>query len=212
MQRIPLPPSDGTSLTRHIAPARKALEHGEMVVVPTDTVYGLAAQASNRHACERMYRAKGRKTDQATAVLFASVRQVVWHMPGLSERARIAIETLLPGPYTLIVHNADLVTPWLCGINPEAIGVRVPHDALPLPPLAATSANVAGQAEASEIDAIPAALAARVGVAIDAGRAIGTSSTVLDLTAWEDGGAVVVLRDIGSRADAAIGMLSDACD
>lgn len=207
MDCIRLPPPDGVSLTRHLAPARAALDRRESIVVPTDTVYGLASHAMSRSACEAMYRAKGRSLQQPTAILFATPRQVQWHMPGLSPEARLACDALLPGPYTLVVQNRDEVAPWLCGTTPHAVGVRVPRDALPLPPIAATSANAAGQRPATTVEGLPISLEGRVAVAIDAGPLTGHPSTVIDITAWERGGEIVVLRDPAGFGDHAVGVL-----
>lgn len=192
-----------------------ALEHGELVVVPTDTVYGIAALATSREACGRLYLAKGRDPGQPTAVVFPDLDLLIDTIPDLSLRARIACEMLLPGPYTLVVGNPTGVLPWLCGATPGAIGVRVPAGALDLPPLAATSANLPGEPEIEVVAALPAAIAAQVACAIDAGPLPeGGASTVLDLTAWEaadappDPALVRVLRDPAGRSPAALDLLA----
>lgn len=188
--------------------AADALAAGELVAVPTDTVYGLAALAASREGCERLYSAKGRTASQPTAVLFVSVDRVLAIMPALSERARAACRELLPGPFTLVVHNGDGLCPWVCGDRPDAIGIRVPAGALELPPIAATSANEPGHPEVSRLDLLPDAIAERVSIGLHAGELpTGAASTVLDLTAWELGGDIVVLRDPAQRAEGAVAAL-----
>lgn len=193
-----------------LAPVREALLAGELVVVPTDTVYGIAALAADEVACRKLAGAKRRDVLQPTAVLFASVDALRAALPQLTPRARAAVELLLPGPWTLVVGNAHRVMPWLCGASPTAIGVRVPEGALDLPPLAATSANLHGEPAATSIAELSHQLAASIAWAIDAGGLdTRAPSTVLDLATWEIGGPIGVLRDEPGRAPGALAELTD---
>lgn len=188
---------------------QRALTAGELVIVPTDTVYGIAAHALDEDACARLAHVKGRPPGQPIAVIFATIAALEDALPTLSRRAWIAAQMLLPGPYTLVVSNPERRMPWLCGTTPEAIGVRVPEGALDLPPMAATSANIAGEPEIEAVAQLPADIAAHVACAIDGGvLESGNPSTVLDLTSWEAGGEVRVLRDPSGRAGDAITRLA----
>lgn len=188
---------------------RTALAAGHLCVVPTDTVYGLAAAADDPEACARLYEAKHRPTSQPIAIAFGSVEELLERLPGLSDRTQQAVLALLPGPYTLIAPNPDGAYRWVCGDNPQAIGVRVPEGSLHLPPIAATSANRPGKSPAATVGDLDASLAAVVAVAIDAGRLDPAQpSTVLDLTAWEAGGDVQVVRDPALRGDEALEILA----
>ena len=191
--------------------ARRALEQGELVVLPTDTVYGLAAHADNEQAVAKLYAAKGRPATEPTAVVFASLDQLHEHVTELSSRASWAISALLPGPWTLIVANPAGVYPWLTSGTPGPLGVRVPAGALDLPPVAASSANLAGVATPTQVADLAPEIIAAVACTIDRG-VLGTSgaSTVLDLTAWEAGGDIHILRDDAGRAGQAFAALEHA--
>ena len=191
---------------------RAALEGGSLIVVPTDTIYGLAARAYDEAACARLYEVKGRDAKRPTAVLFPSLDDLADALNERSRRARIACEALLPGPVTLIIGNTGKVVPWLCGETPEKIGVRVPRGAMDLPPLAATSANFTGDIEISQLSDLPPELYGEIACAVDRGvLPAGQASTVIDLTVWEDSGDVadvVVLRDPAGRAPELVGRLA----
>ena len=199
--------------SKELGYVRAALERGELVVLPTDTVYGIAAHATNGDACANLYAAKGRDKSQPIAVLLASLDDLDTFLPELSSRAYDASSALLPGPYTLIVGNPARRFGWLCGGTPGAIGVRVPADALNLPPVAATSANPSGQPEAARPGLLEPELLDLCAVAVDNGELpSGVASTVLDLTRWEASGDVtdiVVLRDPANRVDDAMALLGE---
>lgn len=169
-----------------IEQAVAALRAGEPVVLPTDTVYGLAADARNEAAVRALYRLKGRAEPQPTAVIAAEIEALVAAVPELGGRP------VLTGPYTLILPNPRRRFPWLTGDRPETIGVRVPD----LPPdarevvrrlgvVAATSANVPGGADPRAVEDIPQELLAGCAAVVDAGELPGTPSTVIDLTGPE---------------------------
>jgi L-threonylcarbamoyladenylate synthase len=169
-----------------------ALRGGELVILPTDTVYGLCASADGPEPVERLYALKGRSAEKPSALLAADVETLLRLIPELSADAVTAMRSLLPGPYTLVVPNPARRFEWLTGETPTAIGVRVPD----LPPEAmdvvsavglvvATSANAAGGADPRTVEAIPEELRARVAAIVDAGPLLGVPSTVLDLTGAE---------------------------
>ena len=105
---------------------RGAFGPGEPVVLPFDTVYGLAADPEDEDAVERLYRLKGRAEGQPTALVAATLDQLLERIPELQGPARPMMPALLPGPFTLIVPNPARRFSWLTGPNPDAIGVRVP--------------------------------------------------------------------------------------
>src|SRR3954447_6898954 len=168
--------------------AGAALRRGLPVLLPTDTVYGLCAIAT-RDATERMYAVKGRPAGQPTALVAASVEQLLDAVPELDARL---LHALLPGPFTLVVPNPAKRYPWLTGGTPEAIGVRgpeLPASALEVVaaagPIVATSANLPGGPDPRRLDDVPAELRDRVAALVDGGELPGTASTVVDLTADE---------------------------
>lgn len=194
-----------------LAVVRSALQGGQLVVVPTDTVYGIAALAHDEQAVARLYAAKGRAAAQPTAVIFASVTALLDELTDIDARSQWAVQALLPGPWTLILPNPSGRWPWLTGGVPGPLGVRVPAGALDLPAIAASSANPAGRPTAGTIDDVDEGLLPHLAVAVDAGpRTIGMESTVLDLVAWSLGdGPIRVLRDTVGRAAQALAVLSD---
>jgi L-threonylcarbamoyladenylate synthase len=161
-----------------------ALRRGEPVVLPTDTVYGLCCDAATRAPTERLYALKRRELSQPSALLAASVDDLVGAVPEL-DRARI-----LTGPYTLVLPNPARRYPWICGDSPEKLGVRVPD----LPPdaaavvralgvVVATSANLHGEPDPRRVEDLAPEL--RACVAVDVGELVGTPSTVIDFTGSE---------------------------
>jgi L-threonylcarbamoyladenylate synthase len=167
----------------------EALRAGLPVVLPFDTVYGLAAEPHNEASTRRLYELKGRPPTQPTALVAASVDALATCLPELD--TTLAWH-LLPGPLTLVVPNPAHRFPWLTGTNPDALGVRVPQLTgatqavlAEVGAVVATSANLPGGPEPRRIDEIPAELLAGVGAVVDAGELPGTPSTVLDFTGDE---------------------------
>src|SRR5581483_3472434 len=99
------------------------LAAGEVVILPTDTVYGLCA-AATEEGTERLYAVKGRAARQPTALVAATVDQLLAAVPELDGAL---VRSLLPGPFTLVVPNPACRYAWLTGERPDAIGVRVPE-------------------------------------------------------------------------------------
>jgi len=169
-----------------------ALRAGRPVILPTDTVYGLCADAYGREPVRELARLKGRSATQPIALLAADVEALFEAVPDLPGPAARAARALLPGPYTLVLPNPGRRFPWLTGERPEAIGVRVPR--LPDPAravvarvhaVAATSANLHGGSDPARLEDVPEALREAVAAVVDAGELPGTASTVLDLTGQE---------------------------
>jgi L-threonylcarbamoyladenylate synthase len=165
-----------------------ALRDGLPVLLPTDTVYGLCALATEE-ATERLYALKGRESRRPTALVAATVEQLLAAVPELDERT---LRALLPGPYTLVLPNPARRYGWLTGDNHDAIGVRVPdlpaaaHAAVAeAGPVLATSANLPGGADPQTLDDVPRELRDGAAAVVDAGRLPGRPSTVIDLTGDE---------------------------
>jgi L-threonylcarbamoyladenylate synthase len=169
-----------------------ALERGEPIVLPTDTVYGLAASAEREEYTARMYRVKGRRPTQPTALVAADVEHLLELLPELRGDHERIVRALLPGPFTLIVPNPARRFVWLTGTNPDAIGVRVPAVDGPgagvlrrVGAVVATSANRPGGRDPRTLADVPEEIRNAVGALVDAGALPGTPSTVLDLTGEE---------------------------
>jgi len=171
-----------------------ALRAGRPVLLPTDTVYGLAS-APDEAAARRLYELKGRSRAQPTAILAASIDALLAAVPELDDEP---LAKLLPGPYTLVLANPGGRLPWLTGGEAGPIGVRVPL--LPEPTrtivatlgvVLATSANDPGGPNPVTLDDVPRRIRDGCGAEIDLGPLPGTPSTVVDLS----GGAPRILRE-----------------
>jgi len=169
-----------------------AIRAGEPVVLPFDTVYGLAADASSEEPVRRLYALKGREASRPTALVARDVDYVLECVPELGGRAEAIARELLPGPFTLVVPNPAHRYPWLAGSNPETLGIRVPDLAGPtkdvlqhVGAVIATSANHPGGADPKRLDEVPENIRAGAGAVIDGGDLLGTPSTVVDITGDE---------------------------
>ena len=183
-----------------------ALRAGLPVLLPTDTVYGLAASADREAYASRLYRLKGRPAAQPSALLAADVETLLESVPELRGRAEAIVRELLPGPFTLVLPNPARRYRWLTGGRTDALGVRVPE----LPAAArsvvaavgcvvATSANDPGGADPVTLDDVPPRIRAAVAAELDLGPLPGTPSTVIDFTGTEP---VVIREGAAPAADA----------
>ena len=189
-----------------------AIRAGQVVVLPTDTVYGICADAYHEAPARRLAQLKGRPETYPTALLAADFEMILDAVPELRGRAAVRAGALLPGPYTLVLPNPARRFRWLCGTSPEAIGIRVPD--LPsdaravvdrVGAVAATSANRHGEPDPARIEDVPEEIRSQA-VVVDAGELPGTPSTVLDLTGPEP----AVLREGAGRAAEALARLAAA--
>jgi L-threonylcarbamoyladenylate synthase len=189
-----------------IEAAVEAIRAGKPVVLPTDTVYGLASTPYQPEPVLSLARLKGRDESQPTALLAESIELLLECVPELRGRSAGIVRALLPGPYTLVLPNPARRFRWLAGARPDTIGVRVPELAGPaadvlaqVGAVAATSANLHGGDEARRLDEVPLELREACAAAIDGGELLGTPSTVLDFSAAEP---VVVREGAAPAADA----------
>lgn len=190
-----------------------ALRTGLPVILPTDTVYGLCADAYREAPVERMIRIKGRPDGMPIALLAADLDVILDAVPELRGRPAVMARALLPGPYTLVLPNPGRRFRWLSGSNPETIGVRVPE--LPdetrtvldqFGAVAATSANAHGRRDPARMGDIPETIWRAVGALVDVGPLPGKPSTVVDLT----GPQPRVLREGAVPATAALEAIARA--
>lgn len=184
--RMTKPEDDPAAFARAV----DALDRGELVAVPTETVYGLACDATNPDAVARLYAAKGRP----------AINPLIAHVPDieaaaregeLDARAERLGRAFWPGPLTLVAKRGTMcrVTPAACAGRPT-LALRVP--AAPLMqalaraldrPIAAPSANLSGRVSATTADDVIADLGPAVAVVLDAGPCpIGVESTIVDLS------------------------------
>jgi L-threonylcarbamoyladenylate synthase len=166
-----------------------AIRDGKPVLLPFDTVYGLAADPDREEPARRLYELKGRDESQPSALVVASFDHLLECIPELRGHAASRAQRLLPGPVTLILPNPARRYRWLTGRSPEAIGVRVPSLAGPgrevldrVGAVVATSANHPGAPDPSRLEEVPEDIRAGAAAVVDGGVLPGTPSTVIDLT------------------------------
>jgi L-threonylcarbamoyladenylate synthase len=196
-----------------IEAAVAALRGGEPVVLPFDTVYGLAAEPSSDESARRLYRLKGREQEQPTALVAATLDELLERIPELRGRTASLAARLLPGPLTLVVPNPARRFPWVTGGSPEAIGIRVPDIAGPgadvlaqVGVVIATSANAPGERDPRRLADVPERIREGAGAVVDGGELPGAPSTVIDLTGAEPR----ILREGALAADEALSRLATA--
>jgi L-threonylcarbamoyladenylate synthase len=188
-----------------------AINAGKLVVLPTDTVYGLCANPYRSEPAEKIFDVKGRDQQQAIALVASDLEMLFECIPELRGRSATIARELLPGAYTLVFPNPARRYRWLTGARPETIGVRVPavdgygKQVLDrVGAVAATSANLHGQPDARSVADIPQEILGRVAEVVDAGELPGTPSTVIDYT----GERPVVLRQGAGDVERALAVLA----
>lgn len=171
-----------------MARAKESLARSGLVVIPTDTVYGIAADAFDPTGVRRLLRAKGRGRDMPTPVLIADVDVLAALATGINAEARELAEAFWPGGLTLVCRQQPSLR-WDLGDSRGTVAVRVPDqvDALALledtGPLAVSSANTTGLPPATTIEEAQEMLADAVDVYLDAGTSPGAvHSTIVDVT------------------------------
>jgi L-threonylcarbamoyladenylate synthase len=173
-------------VTSKLDEAVAALETGSIVVVPTDTVYGIAGSPRMSRAIEAIYRAKGRLEDKPLPVLGASAVDLA-AVVEFDERAQDLARRFWPGPLTLVLPRAQGFDADLGGTGAVGVGVRIPAFDLALAllertgPLAVTSANKSGEPPATTAEEARRAVGDSVEVVMDGGKRDGVPSTVLSL-------------------------------
>jgi tRNA threonylcarbamoyl adenosine modification protein (Sua5/YciO/YrdC/YwlC family) len=171
-----------------IAAAALAVQRGQLVVLPTDTVYGIGADAFTPAAVRRLLAAKGRGREMPPPVLISAATTLDALAVGVPSYARALVEELWPGPLTLVCRQQPSLV-WDLGDTRGTVAVRMPdHDvALELlgrtGPMAVSSANRSGLPAATDADAAEEMLGESVEVLLDAGRSPGAeASTIVDVT------------------------------
>jgi L-threonylcarbamoyladenylate synthase len=162
---------------------------GEIVAVPTDTLYGLAADPFSVAAAERIFAVKGRASERAVALIAADVRQIEDLLGPLPPAGRRLAAAYWPGPLTLLVPRPPTMPEVITGGRPH-VGVRVPAHAVPRElcraagrPLTATSANPSGAPAPSSPDEVERTLGSGVALLLDAGLTPGgPPSTIVNVS------------------------------
>lgn len=191
--------------------AAAAARGGELIVFPTDTVYGIGTRPDDPAATARVFAAKRRPRDLELPVLVATV-EAARTIATFDQRAERLASALWPGPLTLVLPRSADASWWDLGGDPATVGVRAPHHALALAllaetgPLAVTSANLSGRPPAGTCDELQAVFGDHVAVYLcQEDPLIGVASTVLDLAH----GSARIIREGSLPRDELIQLLPD---
>ena len=164
--------------------AAEDIAAGNLIVYPTDTVYGIGADIYNEVAVKNLYLAKRRPFDMALSVAVAD-RKMMESVAILNETADKLIKAFLPGPLTIIIKKNPEV-PDIVTAGSQKVGIRIPEHPIALEiarrsgPIVATSANIHFQPDAIDIGMATAALGNSVSTYIDAGHSpSGKPSTII---------------------------------
>jgi L-threonylcarbamoyladenylate synthase len=188
---------------RAVDAAERALEEGGLVVLPTDTLYGVAAGPDVPGATGRVFEAKRRPRGLTLPVLCADLSHAE-DVAIIDDRARSLAERFWPGGLSMILRRGDRSISWDLGDDRTTVGVRVPaHDVARAVlsragPLAVTSANPSGVPTPRDCEGVREALGEAVEVYLCSGSTPGVASTIVDLTGPEP---VVLRQGVVSAAD-----------
>lgn len=186
MTRYPV--ADPDAREKAIEAATLAVRRGELVVLPTDTVYGIGADAFDPAAVRKLLAAKGRGREMPPPVLISAASTLDALTVGVPAWARALVEEFWPGPLTLVCTQQSSLQ-WDLGDTRGTVAVRVPDHEIALEilertgPLAVSSANLSGHPAATDADQAEQMLGDAVAAIIDAGPTAGeTPSTIIDVT------------------------------
>ncbi len=181
-----LPASDPAALRQ----AMEILRRGDLVAFPTDTVYGVGALVGDAPAISRLYLVKGRGSEKAIPILLGDPAELDQVAIGVNEMARRLAARFWPGPLTLVVPKLPSLPAELSA--QPTVGVRMPDHPVALAlmrqtgPLAVTSANLSGAANAVTAQQVLEQLGGRIPLILDGGKTPGgRPSTVVDCTGLE---------------------------
>src|SRR5690606_6804108 len=173
---------------RGIEAAVAAAKRGDLVVLPTDTLYGLGCDAFKKHAVSALLRAKGRGRDMPVAVLIGSGKTLDGLVHRVPKAARALAEAFWPGGLSIIVNHATSLK-WDLGDTDGTVALRMPLHPVALEvlrevgPMAVSSANKTGQSPAVTAEEARAQLGYAVKVYLDAGPCpAAVASSIVDLT------------------------------
>lgn len=167
----------------------KLLREGKTVIFPTETVYGLGANALDENAVKKIYEAKGRPSDNPLIVHIYEKEEVYDLAKDISDKAKLVIEKLWPGPITIILNKKDII-PYKTSGGLDTVAIRMPSNIIARAiikeagiPIAAPSANISGRPSPTKAKHVYEEMNGRVdGIVLGGDSNFGLESTVLDLT------------------------------
>ena len=185
-------------MQNEIRKAIKLLKQGELIVYPTDTLYGLGADIFNEEAIKKVYEVKKRPFDLPLSIAIASVDEINEYAY-MNEIAYKIAREFLPGAITIILKKRKVIPDI---IAKEKIGIRIPANEIALKiakelPITATSANIHGKNPPKEIKEAKEQLRDKIALYIDGGKLPGKPSTIVDVSE----GKIKVIREGAIRGE-----------
>lgn len=174
----------------HIVQAAKLLTENEIVAFPTETVYGLGANAKSDEAVQKIYQAKGRPSDNPLIIHVANIKQVEEMVEEIPKSAQILMDRFWPGPLTILFPQKKGVLSPAVTANLPTVAIRMPNHPIALAlieaaqlPIAAPSANRSGKPSPTKASHVYDDLQGKIAAIIDGGETgVGVESTVIDCT------------------------------
>ena len=173
---------------QYLEEAARIIEDGGIVAFPTETVYGLGANALNEEAVDKIFKAKGRPQDNPLIVHVASkdIDSLVKEIPSVAKKL---IDKFWPGPLTIILNKKDII-PNRTSANLNSVGIRMPSNDIALKlieisgcPIAAPSANISGRPSPTDVERCIEDLDGKVDYIIGGEKSdVGVESTIVDCT------------------------------
>lgn len=175
--------------TEKLSYAAKLIKDGELVAVPTETVYGLAGNGLDEAAVEKIYEVKGRPEVKPLSLMVAGKTAMSKYCEAVPKQAKRLAEKFWPGPLTIVLKAKDIV-PDIVRAGGETVALRCPDHPITLElikksalPLAAPSANPSGAESPKTAQEVMEYFAGKIAAVIDGGRCgIGTESTIIDMS------------------------------
>lgn len=192
--------------------AGRLIREGELVGMPTETVYGLGANALDETAVRKIFAAKGRPADNPLIVHVSCLQEIPPLVKGIPEGARRLMEAFWPGPMTLILPKSDAI-PSVVSAGLDTVGIRLPRSEAARAliraagrPIAAPSANRSGKPSPTTAQHVYEDMAGRIPLILDGGASeVGVESSVIDAT----GEVPVILRPGGITPEMVARVLGD---
>jgi len=172
-----------------LSEAALIIQNGGTVIFPTETVYGLGADALNEDACDKIFKAKGRPSDNPLIVHITTMEELNELVDEIPQNAKILAKHFWPGPLTMILNKKDIVS-YKVTAGLETVAVRMPKSKIATEliklskrPIAAPSANTSGKPSPTNASHVIDDMFGKVDMIIDGGSCeIGLESSVIDIT------------------------------
>ena len=202
-----------TTEKESIIEAAEILKNGGLVAFPTETVYGLGANAFDGECVKKIYQAKGRPSDNPLIVHISDISQLYPLVTDINDNALALIHAFMPGPFTVILKKSSLI-PDTVTAGMDTVAIRFPENETARElidtagfPIAAPSANLSGKPSPTKALHVIEDLSGRIDAIIDGGNcSVGVESTIVDAS----GGVPVLLRPGGITFEDILEIVPDA--